>query len=319
MHEAIKQHKFGIFTRWASQSKPDLHLYHYTTANAVLSMLKEKTVRATHTDYLNDLSEVHHGQGLIDDRLQVATGDGKAGAMLKIARETIDQSQSRWNHYVFCMSERHDDLTQWRAYANRGRGFAMEFNFFRSDFRTLPLRERMFMQRVIYSNRDKIASIDAVITSFTDLHQRLTNDFPAYEVASEVGITCAEVLMLQRTFFKDSRFESEHEWRLVVTNPDEKEVITRARGDGNLVREVHLPFSEQPWRTPEFDTVEGREYLSISGIRLGSPLSRSTEPALRAALLNFGFEVSDSRELDASTVATHASGVFVSRSEIPML
>lgn len=85
------------------------------------------------TDYrfLNDPSELSHGMDMAHSvLLDAQTGlDNRAGLFLKCAADMFrsENVEATLAFFVASFSRARDDLGQWRAYADNGRGFAVGF------------------------------------------------------------------------------------------------------------------------------------------------------------------------------------------------
>ena len=101
-------------------------VYHYCDANALLSILTNQKLWYTHAAYLNDTMEIKRGveicQELLSDKLKSFPND----PVLESAKSYLANAE-KWQYYVCCFSDGRDKLSQWRAYANDGDGFAIGF------------------------------------------------------------------------------------------------------------------------------------------------------------------------------------------------
>jgi hypothetical protein len=113
-----------------TKSAPDL-LYHYTDAPGLFGILTTGQLRLTDMYGLNDPSELRHGISLGISALSAAIeGSHPAG---KIFSQRFNKGMSGGieaiaHFFVTCFSINGDELGQWRAYGDDGRGFAVCFN-----------------------------------------------------------------------------------------------------------------------------------------------------------------------------------------------
>lgn len=111
-------------------------IYHYTTDIGLRGILESGKLWLTDIFALNDPSELRHGYQLATSSLTNEVENGPEeyrqfandfiGALEheKEDREGIERSA----HYFVCsFSKDGNDLGQWRAYADDGRGYALEF------------------------------------------------------------------------------------------------------------------------------------------------------------------------------------------------
>ena len=110
-------------------------LYHYCSAEAFLSIAESGRMRFSDINMLNDTAEFRWGYSVLEEA---------AGECLKIAntnpafknldRDFLDRvdaligpMQNSMHPFVACFSTEGDLLSQWRAYADGGRGVAIGF------------------------------------------------------------------------------------------------------------------------------------------------------------------------------------------------
>lgn len=129
-------------------------VYHYCGPDAFLSILSTRTLRATHADYLNDAGEIRSGIEIARAeatslRDSAATGPGRY--YFDQVLEQIGEKASR-HIFVVCFSEVSELLSQWRAYADDGHGFAIGFDFQRLSDQPSPTGRTM-SGKVLYDER----------------------------------------------------------------------------------------------------------------------------------------------------------------------
>jgi Protein of unknown function (DUF2971) len=90
-------------------------IYHYTDANALLNILQNQTLWATHILHLNDPNEYVSPRVIAD------------GIMQEIGL-TVKKLEHRDLSYVTCFSRKRDDLNQFRSYADDGKGYLVSFD-----------------------------------------------------------------------------------------------------------------------------------------------------------------------------------------------
>lgn len=120
-------------------------LYHYTSDVGLRGILESGRIWLTDMFRLNDPSELRHGFShavkLLSERAK--TGPEEAQLFAEIFADVITDGLERSAHYFVCsFSTNGDELGQWRAYADNGRGYALGFdgkaleNAFGTDLRS---------------------------------------------------------------------------------------------------------------------------------------------------------------------------------------
>jgi hypothetical protein len=105
-------------------------IYHYTGDVGLRGILETGQLWLTDVFSLNDPSELNHGFALLLNALmnKAASPDAR-----KFAQGLVDFSKrvgirQSGNYFVCSFSESGDDLGQWRAYADNGRGYVLGFD-----------------------------------------------------------------------------------------------------------------------------------------------------------------------------------------------
>jgi Protein of unknown function (DUF2971) len=121
----------NLFARKMDAKPPPRIIYHYTDSRGLGGILESGRIRLTDIFGLNDPTELQHGLSpaikLVDaarrnDRFEIKQFSENLAAMLYLGIKEVA-------HFFVCsFSEAGDDLGQWRAYADNGRGFALGFD-----------------------------------------------------------------------------------------------------------------------------------------------------------------------------------------------
>jgi hypothetical protein len=106
-------------------------LYHYTNAAGLEGIIKSEAVWFTDYRHMNDPSEISHGIELCRDviRLRKPGTDGRVALFLDCLADfmRLDNFSRALEYFIGSFSRAADDLGQWRAYSDNGRGIAIGF------------------------------------------------------------------------------------------------------------------------------------------------------------------------------------------------
>ena len=109
--------------------RPQELLHHYTTSDGLIGIFESRAIWATSIHHLNDAEEYVHATKLLRDelekRLKGETGQRKA-TFANWLNDLIRDERGR--AFIVSFSERSDDLSQWRAYANCDNAYAIAFD-----------------------------------------------------------------------------------------------------------------------------------------------------------------------------------------------
>lgn len=118
--------------RWAivpePRADPDRVVWHHTSADGLLGILRSRTVWATSLRSLNDRKEFTYGQRLFDRVLKSISDKMRPWEQRFLNYHfPRDLSESmRLDSYVFCATQTPDSLNQWQHYS-RSQGYAIGF------------------------------------------------------------------------------------------------------------------------------------------------------------------------------------------------
>jgi Protein of unknown function (DUF2971) len=274
-------------------------LYHYTDARGLRGIFESQQLWFTDYRHLNDPSEFRHGLKIVRDiagSLKQNAGDIKQfflDQFIEILKpETFDKGEKGFEFYIASFSRDPNDLGQWRAYADNGRGFAIGF------------APRMF-EIVEKPPTGKPAEQIGIVTYTREEANALQT--PPIEKAAEVFLTAAatnaglvEKLEIDHPFMmgmihrlmgtvtsgslrtKHLAYKHEQEVRLIIPGPAamlSSYVKTRLRGS-----EI-VPYIPQPW--------EARVPGNVAKIMIGPAAVLDTERTLRKFLRTLGMEFDD--------------------------
>ncbi len=192
--------------------RPPSVLYHYTDAHGLLGILDHKQLWLTHHSFLNDSNEIQYGMKLI----RQVVPDLSSPIPQDSFEEWIEKCDTREERakdqtYIACFSEHGDQLSQWRAYADDGLGFAVGFSF--TVLEQVAGEEGWCFgpDRVIY---DKERQVEL-------LREAIDNGFVEHN--GEIIEFWDGLLDDHSRTFKEAAFSEEKEWRMTsifVAKPD---------------------------------------------------------------------------------------------------
>jgi len=229
-------------------SQPQEILYHYTTQNGLLGILKNRKIWATNILFLNDSKEFNHTLELAMDFLK----DGNSLAQQDLHSTASNLFSHGPSVYVTSLTAKNDQLSQWRGYCPNMGGFNIGFETKKlinlaktQDFILLPCNYDIEQQKEIIKKSAKITcdSLDQKLS----LEHRSEGSFDIDSFLGEVGKTRLNYglqLLLIAHYFKHPKFFEEEEWRLIygLRNPKKKEIFFR-EGTSMVIPYVEFELS----------------------------------------------------------------------------
>ncbi|MBT4863996.1 MAG: DUF2971 domain-containing protein [Planctomycetaceae bacterium] len=281
-----------IAQRYQPSSSPDQLVYHYTNSCGLLGISQTQELWATHFQDTNDAQEVQYGIDLTLANIEgkLSGNDSKqpavsldtffddvtlkpSEALLRVGAETLRDGRlftEFYELYLTCFSLNGNSLSQWRAYADDARGFAIGLPS--SNLRNLPNgfdlgADSLDLLDVVYEPEIQNRLIDEVILMVTSRcdaaaekiesseRKRFLIDFNSYLVSCVIRIA---------VHLKHPGFHEEQERRLIYakkmnTSNDEAApnlVRTRASSSG-LIRFLPLSIRDGAGRVPIEEIIIG--------------------------------------------------------------
>ncbi len=161
---------------WLKKHKPseDSRFFHYTTLSGLRGILNHRALWCGHISTFNDPLEIQYGKNLIIDVLNHAMEQEEHQEVRNLLRSVLISVQAFGEqlHDVFaaCFCESGSLLSQWRAYANRGGGYSLEFQFSSNTQITSNIDKPddwkfPFLRRVIYNENDQRSLVKQYLDS----------------------------------------------------------------------------------------------------------------------------------------------------------
>lgn len=240
-------------------------IYHYTSIDALLNILKEKKIRLMNSDYTNDSKEISY---LADIVFADACKQMDDPTIIQLFEEYYRSSYSS-PVYFTSFSELEDDAAQWERYADNGLGVRVAF----SKKRLLDIFGKWVQIKKVYypPQSGNTTRITKKVVDYC-VSKRGKADLIYYE------------LFRQSIWYKHQTFKAEKEVRMVACETEWKKA--KLKPQYSLVK----------------DNRELREFLELSlmtkknvmdvidNIKLG-PKSTCSEKLLLNKLKSFGYNI----------------------------
>lgn len=180
-------------------------LYHYTSLDALVSIVQSRRLRASSIRFLNDRSE---SLRLKEDVVGILRSEPTGSRGQKTVQTTIDliESQPMQSLFVASLTEKADLLSQWRAYCPSGLGVSIGFSsdslsqqWVANKSGDSPLFLSAPLQKVRYYGPTKQADLEA------EVRRLLTLEVEA-SLNENVAYPNVAVLSAVAPLFKDVTF-----------------------------------------------------------------------------------------------------------------
>ena len=205
-------------------------LYHYCSVDAFYNILKTHSLWLTHAREMNDALEDIYFRKPLSKALQ--TFNEKSESEKRLIQTIVDSYMQRINFpYVTCFSQDNDMLSQWRAYADDGRGVVIGFDLGAMPHVDLMMEQHgernslpVMIDEVSYTNEDNEVEFMRKILSACLLNYEKSGNETMVTVQ---GINALNKLSI---FAKSEDFAEEHEVRLVYY-PHYRDLVANLNGE----------------------------------------------------------------------------------------
>lgn len=217
-------------------------VYHYTNAAGLFGILESKKIFAVDRRFMNDSTESLIGIDISKKIIRSRARSAKGPTRIFLERlERLLDTETDEPNFLFSLSDRPDDLSQWRSYSNDGEGFTIGFDT-KSIVNLSEESSRFSFGPVSYNSRlysDRVAN---VINKFTDLIEN--NGEQEYDMEDAV-YQCDSAITSMSCGHKHSSFRSEREWRINSypgSKPKSVKVRMTSRG---IIPYIELSLNEE--------------------------------------------------------------------------
>ncbi len=195
-------------------------LYHYTTFNGLLGIVKSGALWASDIRYMNDSAEMRHTADLIGSEIAERIAGGHSNP--KLLNQFLDWVSHRFTngHMLFAASFRSNGnlLSQWRGYSSLGKGVSIGFD----PDHLLKCAQRQSFQvgRCIYEPEEQNSLIKQVVDVVEVLAAEYGRAFDesgrqSSQFYHSVFEKIESDLLRIAAILKHPSFQEEDEWRIV--------------------------------------------------------------------------------------------------------
>ena len=207
-------------------------LYHYTDAAGLEGIVKTQQVWSTDFTHLNDPSELTYGMAIASELLSEIgqASDSRTRIFCDMVNDLFTHKNMRgaFGFFVSSFSQERDDLGQWRAYGDNGRGFALGLSpqVFRIEQKAdRKPHENVFVVPVVYDRHaarrhhmpaieQAVRIVGKTVEQASDLMQDSNVGMPFLDEMAKALI--AAQLIINSLTIKHEAYQHEREVRLII-------------------------------------------------------------------------------------------------------
>lgn len=269
-------------------------LYHYCSAETFKAITANRCIWLSDAAHMNDATE---GRWIDEIVARLRSVEQEWVQWCEAGHIWHDYKLFKASFYIACFSEQGDLLSQWRAYADDGRGVSIGFDFGELSLPTGLTFTEVFHMNALGSALDRVvyeeeAQMEAVrrVFRYIDRWARSEAALNSYfrEAVVDTGRDCLGYLS---RLLKHPGFQEEREWRIVYDGRSDRKAMgidpaprRRLRGETEIAYfELGFRAAAQPIRRvllgPKcpLSVEEVSELLANAGYQ-GAEVKRSVVP-----------------------------------------
>lgn len=195
---------------------PPKLLFHYTSPDGIVGILRSKEMWASNSDHMNDSAEHRYAAELARNAIGILHMQG----FFDKTEQSLCDDMTTWvgsaamRFYLISFSEKRDLLSQWRAYCPPHGGYSIGFSS--EQLISMAKMQNFVLVKCIYDMGVQTNAIYEIIKSFVATYREKTKSTTdEKEVRSTIVWEFAQHLAYFGAMIKHPAFSEECEWRLL--------------------------------------------------------------------------------------------------------
>lgn len=237
--------------------------YHYTSSSGLHNILKEKCLRFSNIEYLNDASELFYTYNLVKDIATEQNTHSQSEFYLGIIEEFSKYILNKERHkfcseyYIASFSNSQDSLSLWNYYTKdlHSVGYNIAFNIPQLiKTQEAKLKEnldssRILMGNAIYNAETQCNILKGALEEFNNAYIQEKNQ----DIKINISLFAWYFINDCSIFFKHPSFMAEEEYRIVLPKGMflQKKDFVKIRESGNLF----IPFIELHFQNKDISSI----------------------------------------------------------------
>ncbi|MEC5229996.1 DUF2971 domain-containing protein [Bacillus inaquosorum] len=232
--------------KYLKEEKKECTLYHYTNIHGLDGILDKKEFWVSHSDFLNDKTELKYTLEISKTLLQDKLKDNELKDSILDEFNIALELMNNYSTYILSLSNNGDSNLLWSNYSNNdGYNIAFSFPDIIEDFKYKQKYGNYYLYHssVIYEKEHHIKAISEVIDYFIELAEKYVIS-DSYNDKFITGITnIVRTIQLFSIFFKDNCFSQEEEYRIAIVPYYRKKIQYDCRiSNGTFIPFIKLGF-----------------------------------------------------------------------------
>ena len=217
-------------------------LYHYTNLHSLKAIVENQSFFCSNSAYLNDKKEYYYGLELFKKEFENIIHEPNNENSIKIVDAVLIELKEKniSNHFATCFSLEGDLLSQWRAYADDGKGIAIGLDRKKLIEGFDSIATGFYIEYSAANQFDLVNTLIKTITGYYLEHFDFLNGIDSEEdIFKEIAQEINELIDKYIGLFKHSTFQEEKEFRFEMSSDKQfstsLETISYRVGKNNLL------------------------------------------------------------------------------------
>lgn len=200
-------------------------VYHYCSLESFLSIIKNNTIRLTNISKSNDRTEIQYCFDVFEktlrdscmdfsrkyvDNIEIKKHFSNIDYDSLVTKAVINESLV---YYVACFSTESDLLSQWRGYANDGKGVAI--GYYSKNFMNARDLKNVKYNKITYDMQTVKRELhDYIVQKLKRILDKADSNVSPFSYDAAINEIISG-MVYNAIFYKNPAFSEENEWRLV--------------------------------------------------------------------------------------------------------
>ncbi len=263
----------------------DNTLYHYCSLTTFRNIVEHRSIWLTDILKSNDSFEIvwlfNQYEEFLIRRCKNEYKAEMSNQLIEFCHFARDTFTQYVHTYAICLSEKGDDLSQWRGYGDNGHGIAIGFDkkYFSRSLTNVMSGDTPYITRISYDAPEDLEIF----------FEKLLSELKITLSPDKAGAEMVRRIVKESARFKGPGFEDEAEWRICLCGPKESEMCF---DDGPFTRGRRYFLNKRDSLVSYYEFIFSNLGEAISQIYIG-PKSKVTVDDVKMFLATNGVRAND--------------------------
>ncbi|WP_254505646.1 DUF2971 domain-containing protein [Bacillus altitudinis] len=238
----LEEKDWNMITKYINILEDFPLLYHYTNVNGLEGIMKHKELWVSNADFLNDKTERKYTVKILSDLIEEKLEELENNELKDIINESLKKvlDMQEFPTYVLSLSKNKDSNLLWSNYSQDD-GYNISFDFEKLEEIEGSPHLIVFKSKVIYDEEIHYEALNELADFCVSTFSKIKPEYEDFITDIEMIQTALQLLA---SFFKDSCFQQEEEYRIVLIQKAENEDNYECRvSNGTFIPYIKMGFN----------------------------------------------------------------------------